>query len=83
MIKSLTVASVLSLALGGAALAQGTTTGAPPGSAPLTQAPIAPADQNGARMENGGSVMAPWRHRHMAQRHHRHVRATGETGGAM
>ncbi len=79
MIKTLIVASTLAVALSGAAFAQGTTTGAPAGSAPLTQSPIAPADANGARMENGGSVMAPQHRRHMAKRYH-HMRPMNGAG---
>jgi hypothetical protein len=72
MIKSLFAASILTIGLGGAAFAQATSPGAPPGSAPVTQAPIAPADLNHGRMETNGSVLAPStrRYHHTARRYH-------------
>ena len=67
MVKTIVAASVVSLAFGGAALAQATITGAPAGQMPVTAEP-----------HGSGAQGMPHAHhyRHHAQRHH-HMRSSG------
>ncbi len=74
MIKSILVVSVLSLASGGAALAQATITGAPAGQMPDTQEPY-----------GSGAAGMPHAHhmtRHAQRRHHMRHTATPAAGGS-